>query len=118
MNKSILTLFSVAMFLSCSNSGSLPNNGERCYIDKMCLSSVDGYFDELNKVSNRQDEYRLQEMISQGYVYVLKPHYQFTMLEKKFGKCRLRVNDSDNTFIVWVSSEFIKNSNGGDPNIH
>ena len=60
----ILLIISMGLFLSCGNGKKLPNVGDKVYVVQECLSAVsEDDFAELNKVSNRKDESRLEEMI-------------------------------------------------------
>lgn len=105
-----LSCMSLIFCFSCvenSNRGKL-KQGERCYISEECFgASTESSFDELNKVSNRKDMVRLQEMILDGSIYILNNSDQCTVLELKFGKCKLRVDRGIRPFNVWVSSEFV-----------
>lgn len=105
----LLLIFIVILITSCGNERKLPNIGEKCNITEQCLSAKDGYFDELNQVSDKKDEGRLAEMISDGVVMVLETYFEFTMLENSFPKCKIKVTDTrGKEYEVWVSSEFIK----------
>ena len=60
----ILLIISMGLFLSCGNGKKLPNVGDKVYVVQECLSAVsEDDFAELNKVCNRKDESRLEEMI-------------------------------------------------------
>lgn len=103
-------IISMGLFLSCGNDKGLPNIGDKVYLVKECLSAIsEDDFAELNKVSNRKDESRLKEMILLGKVFIINPVDDCKMIEKKFGKCKIRVKADRNREIdLWVSSEFIK----------
>jgi hypothetical protein len=98
------------IFSSCfenSNEKKL-KQGERCFISEECFgATTESNFDELNKVSNRKDMIRLKEMILEGSIYILNKSDLCTVLELKFGKCKLRVNRDSGSFNIWVSSEFV-----------
>lgn len=98
------------LFSSCfenSNEKKL-KQGERCFISEECFGATsESSFDELNKVSNRKDMIRLKEMILEGSIYILNKSDLCTVLELKFGKCKLRVDRDSGPFNVWVSSEFV-----------
>lgn len=105
-----LSFLSLIFCSSCnenSNRGKL-KYGERCYIREQCFGAIDeSSFKELNKISNRRDMVRLQEMILNGSIYILNTSDECTVLELKFGKCKIRVDRGIYPFNVWVSSEFV-----------
>ncbi len=91
-----------------SNGRKLVQGGQ-CYISEECFGAItESSFDELNKVSSRKDITRLQEMILDGSIYILNKSDQCTVLELKFGKCKLRVDRVPSSINVWVSSEFVE----------
>jgi len=112
MNKlyAFLSCMSLIFCFSCvenSNRGKM-KLGEQCYISEECFgASTESSFDELIKLSNQKDMFRLQEMILDGSIYILNNSDQCTLLELKFGKCKLRVDKGIRPFNVWVSSEFV-----------
>lgn len=111
MKKHLLMILLGILFLSsCGNNGKLPNVGENCELSEECLSAVDeDSFNELNKVCARKDESRLNEMIYSGSVFVLKPFYEFRMVNIQYAKSKIHVKDSmGNEYEVWISNEFIK----------
>lgn len=64
----------MGLFLSCGNGKKLPNVGDKVYVVQECLSAVsEDDFAELNKVCNRKDESRLEEMILSEKVFILNP---------------------------------------------
>jgi hypothetical protein len=112
MKKLYVLICSLSLILcsSCfenSNEKKL-KQGERCYISEECFGATsESNFDELNKVSNRKDMSRLKEMILEGSIYILNKSDLCTVLDLKFGKCKLRVERDSGSFNVWVSSEFV-----------
>jgi len=91
----LLILLSIILCSSCSENSnrSKLKLGERCYITEECLGAIDeSSFDELINISNRRDQVALQELFLNGTVYILKTSDDCTLLELKFGKCKIRVN--------------------------
>ncbi|MFR1290833.1 MAG: hypothetical protein ACLSB7_01055 [Parabacteroides distasonis] len=105
-----LLIISMGLFLSCGNGKKLPNVGDKVYVVQECLSAVsEDDFAELNKVCNRKDESRLEEMILSEKVFILNPTNECKLIEAKFGKYKIRVKvDWDKEIDLWVASEFIK----------
>ena len=106
----ILLIISMGLFLSCGNGKKLLNVGDKVYVVQECLSAVsEDDFAELNKVCNRKDESRLEEMILSEKVFILNPTNECKLIEAKFGKYKIRVKvDWDKEIDLWVASEFIK----------
>ena len=106
----ILLIISMGLFLSCGNGKKLPNVGDKVYVVQECLSAVsEDDFAELNKVCNRKDESRLEEMILSEKVFILNPTNECKLIEAKFGKYKIRVKVGwDKEIDLWVASEFIK----------
>ena len=80
-----MILIALILITSCTYANMF-KNGDECYVNKKCLSATEGYYDELNKVSNRNDKYALAEMISSGHVYILETHFKLTIIEQKIWK--------------------------------
>lgn len=108
-NFSIILIACLLLF-SCGSSQKLPDYGEPCYLTQECLSAIDETeFDNMNQICNRKDEAALTRKIADKSIYVLNKYANtYTMLDKKFGKCKIQVNTGDYIYEVWVSSEFIK----------
>lgn len=108
---SIFLIFAIIIpCISCTQTSSRGKLklGEKCYLTQECLGAISEIkFDELNKVSNRNDAIRLEEMILQGSIYILNTSDQCTLLELKFGKCKIRIDKGTGPIAVWVSKEFI-----------
>lgn len=84
------------------NTSEKSNNYGSASISQECFAARDGYFDDLNKYCNRKDEEAIREGIATGRFTVLQPS-SCTVVDKGFGKKKVRVNGSE----WWVSSEFV-----------
>lgn len=95
------------IFFSCSGNSSKDSlkPGDQCYLKTDCMGATsETSFDELNQVSNRKDVNRLQEMVLEGLVYILKKSDECTIKDVGFGKYLIRINYRD----LWVSAEFVE----------
>lgn len=108
MKHIILILVSAFVLTGCGGGGGskLPKVGEVTYVNQQCLSATsEANFDELNKVCNRRDETALEEMISEGKVFVIHTSDRGKMVKHSFGKCYVDINGKGK---VWIATEFIK----------
>lgn len=107
--KKLFLLF-IIIATSCSKSSKLPDIGEECHLTQECLSAISvSHYDRMNEICNQKNEAALVSMIEAKTVYVLNPYLNtYTMRDKKFGKCKILVDNGEESFEVWVASEFIK----------
>jgi maltodextrin utilization protein YvdJ len=105
----VLIIILSMIVISCNNSKKSLKIGDSGRVIKQCLSAVnENAYDEMTRISVRNDELSLMEMVTKGEVFILEPGVNGVVRDVELGKYLFESDYLGETKRLWVASEFIE----------